>query len=239
MFGDPATNPKHWPTKPLEEVAEIGTRLVDPAEAQYQELVHIGGEEIEKGTGRILEPKTVRECALISAKFVFSEKHVLYCKIRPYLNKVAYPRTRGLCSADIYPILSNEALIRPWFLVALLRSPAFLSYAEVHSERLRMPKLNRDQLGAYKVPLPALAIQGRFQSFAEEIEKVYGTQLHQRERSDHLFDLMLHRAFSGDLTAKWREAHMNELLTETEEQAKLLGLHSVESGISEIKRPNT
>jgi hypothetical protein len=28
------------------------------------------------------------------------------------------------------------------------------------------------------------------------------------------FDSFLHRAFSGDLTAKWREAHKTELLAE-------------------------
>jgi type I restriction enzyme S subunit len=33
---------------------------------------------------------------------------------------------------------------------------------------------------------------------------------------------MLHRAFTGDLTAKWREAHLKELLVEMEHQAKLL-----------------
>jgi type I restriction enzyme S subunit len=32
----------------------------------------------------------------------------------------------------------------------------------------------------------------------------------------------LHRAFTGDLTAKWREAHMKELLAELEAQAKAL-----------------
>jgi hypothetical protein len=32
------------------------------------------------------------------------------------------------------------------------------------------------------------------------------------------------RAFSGQLTAKWREAHMKELLAELEQQARLLNL---------------
>lgn len=38
-----------------------------------------------------------------------------------------------------------------------------------------------------------------------------------------LFNVVMTRAFSGDLTAKWREAHMKELLQEMEEQAKELG----------------
>jgi type I restriction enzyme S subunit len=39
---------------------------------------------------------------------------------------------------------------------------------------------------------------------------------------ESLFSTLLYRAFSGDLTAKWREAHMKELLAEMEEQAKVL-----------------
>jgi type I restriction enzyme, S subunit len=46
MFGDPATNPKHWATAPLEELVEIGTQLVDPNQSQYLDLPHIGGEQI-------------------------------------------------------------------------------------------------------------------------------------------------------------------------------------------------
>ena len=40
---------------------------------------------------------------------------------------------------------------------------------------------------------------------------------------ESLFAVLLHRAFAGDLTAKWREAHMKELLQEMEQQAKLRG----------------
>jgi len=35
-----------------------------------------------------------------------------------------------------------------------------------------------------------------------------------------LFQTLLHRAFDGSLTAKWREAHANELLQEMETQSK-------------------
>jgi len=37
-----------------------------------------------------------------------------------------------------------------------------------------------------------------------------------------LFAVLLHRAFTGYLTAKWRDAHMKELIVEMEQQAKSL-----------------
>lgn len=42
----------------------------------------------------------------------------------------------------------------------------------------------------------------------------------------------MRRAFSGQLTAKWRQAHMQELLAEMQEQARLLNLPMPESAVT-------
>ena len=42
------------------------------------------------------------------------------------------------------------------------------------------------------------------------------------QRLETLFTVLLHHAFTGDLTAKWREVHMKELLEEMEHRAKVL-----------------
>lgn len=223
MFGDPATNPKGRPIVSFGEMVDIGTRLVDPNQEIYLDLPHIGGEQIEGGTGRILDYKTVRESNLRSGKFIFSEKHVLYSKIRPYLNKVAFPRFSGVCSADIYPLLPKDKGISPWYIVALLQTQAFLSYATIFSERLRMPKLNQEQLSAFKSPLPDPDLVVDFERYASEIDRTLNLLKTQSEKVLQLFSLLLHRAFTGDLTAKWREAHMKELLGEMKVQAKVLG----------------
>jgi len=39
---------------------------------------------------------------------------------------------------------------------------------------------------------------------------------------DKLWKALVHQAFTGDLTANWREAHMEELLEEMDHQAKEL-----------------
>jgi hypothetical protein len=42
---------------------------------------------------------------------------------------------------------------------------------------------------------------------------------------ERLFENLLDYAFSGDLTAKWREGHMKGLLAEMREQTKYLAPH--------------
>ena len=188
------------------------------------DLPHIGGEQIEKDTGRIISPSTVRESDLRSGKFLFSPEHILYSKIRPYLNKVAYPRFSGLCSADIYPLRIKSRGLTPWYLVALLRSRAFLDYALIHSGRLRMPKLNREQLGGFTVPMPEHRLLETFERFAEQIENLDSLSDSARSRIYSLFAVLLSQSLSGKLTEKWRASHEVELLAEMREQANALNL---------------
>lgn len=222
MFGDPAANPKGWNTVLFAEVVEIGTQLVDPNHPEFLDLPHIGGEHIEKETGRILSPTLVKDSNLLSNKFYFSSDHILLSKIRPYLNKVAYPRFNGVCSADIYPLRPKNNNVTHWYLVSLLRTKAFLDYAKVHSDRLRIPKLNKAQLGAFEFPLPDSHLIIVFDERVEKIISVENFRFALQEKIETLYQGILHRAFTGDLTASWRKAHMKELLQEMEIQAKAL-----------------
>jgi len=222
MFGDLATNPKGWDVYPLGELVDIGTKLVNPNKEEYQELPHIGGENIESHTGRILSFEKVANCRLRSSKFLFSAHHVLYSKIRPYLNKVAFPQLRGLCSADIYPLVPKSDRISSWYLVFLLRTKAFLDYAQVHSDRLRIPKLNKDQISAFNIPVPDQKSLELFEHKANEFFNLEKSLTIREQTIEILFSILLHQAFSGNLTASWRQTNMKELLQEMEIQAKAL-----------------
>lgn len=222
MFGDLAASPPSWPLARFGELVDIGTQLVDPNQEAFRDLYHIGGEHIEANTGRIQVYQRVSESKLRSNKFVFDENHVLYSKIRPYLNKVAYPRVSGVCSADIYPLRPKDNRITQWFIVALLRSNMFLSYAAIHSERLRIPKLNQEQLSSFEFPLPDKDLIREFSAAATQLDRTQDCLRLRATKLETLYELLLQRAFAGELTAKWRESHMKELLSEMEDQARAL-----------------
>jgi len=222
MFGDPATNPMGWNTVLFDEVVEIGTQLVDPNQPDFLELPHIGGEHIEKETGRILSPPLVKDSNLLSNKFWFSSDHILLSKIRPYLNKVAYPRFNGVCSADIYPLKPKNNIVTHWYLLSLLRTQAFLDYAKVHSDRLRIPKLNKAQLGAFEFPLPDPHLMIAFDERVKKIISVENFRFARQEKVGKLYQLILHRAFTGGLTVSWRKAHLKKLLQEMDRQSNCL-----------------
>ena len=109
-----------------------------------------------------------------------------------------------------------------WYLVSLLRTQAFLDYAKAHSDRLRIPKLNKAQLGAFEFPLPDPHVMVAFDERVEKIISVENFRFALQEKIETLYQVILYRAFTGDLTASWRKAHMKELLQEMEIQAKEL-----------------
>ncbi|WPD77423.1 restriction endonuclease subunit S [Dickeya fangzhongdai] len=187
-----------WVKKPLERVIEIASGQVDPTKSPYCDMPHIGGENIESDSGKILNVSTAKDLNLISGKYVFDESYILYSKIRPALNKVARPNFKGICSADIYPIRSVTDGLLQSFLFYMLLSKEFLDYAKKHSDRGKIPKVNREALMAYIASLPAPDEQYRIAEFlcsiddllASQARKVEALRAHKNGLMQKLFPVM-------------------------------------------------
>ena len=90
----------------------------DKQQGLHSGLPYLGLEHIESGSGRFdLSPSNPDAK---SQTFHFSEKHVLYGRLRPYLKKVALPERNGRCSTEIFPILPGERLDRRYLSYWLL-----------------------------------------------------------------------------------------------------------------------
>ncbi|EJC9821312.1 restriction endonuclease subunit S [Pseudomonas aeruginosa] len=176
-----------WEKVSLQRVIEIASGQVDPTKPPYCDLPHVGGENIEAGTGKLLNLRTAKEDGVISGKYAFDEHDILYSKIRPALNKVAAPDISGVCSADVYPIRPCCEMLRREFLVYLLRSESFVKYATKHSGRGKIPKINREDLFAYDAMLPMPAEQEYIASFLSSLDERINLQ------SQKLEDLQNHK----------------------------------------------
>lgn len=176
---------------PLGEVIDVASGQVDPRIEPYLDLPHVGGDNIESGSGRLSGLRTARELNLISGKYEFGPDDVLYSKIRPALNKVALPDFAGICSADIYPLRPRPRRVERRYLAYLLRQHEFLSYAVKHSSRTNIPKINRDALLAYQVRLPLLKAQRRIADILDKADAIR----RKRRETIALTDELLRSAF--------------------------------------------
>lgn len=170
MFGNLRKNDKNWPVRSLVDFAKIDTQMIHDLSV-YEDYPHIGIDSIEKGTGRLSGYHTVKEDGVISGKYLFTPKHIIYSKIRPNLNKVALPDFTGVCSADAYPILPESKLCDRVFLAYVMRSELFLSYILAFANRTNLPKVNKKQVEGFSCPLPPLPLQNAFATFVHEVDR--------------------------------------------------------------------
>ena len=170
MFGDLKINSKRWKMLGFKECAEIDTNMIHNFEG-YENYPHVGIDSIEKGTGRLFGYRTIAEDGVTSGKYLFTEKHIIYSKIRPNLNKVALPKFAGLCSADAYPILVKSDICTKEYLGYTMRSDFFLDYILAFSNRTNLPKVNKKQVEGFSLPVPPLILQQQFTDFIRQTDK--------------------------------------------------------------------
>lgn len=152
----------------IEKLAHVdGSPVKDLSKLRTE--IYVGGENIESGTGRLLNLQTVDEAGIIGPSYVFKKGHVVYSKVRPNLQKCFYANFDGVCSSDIYPLKVNKNLILEKYFALVLQTKYFAKKTESFQEgRSGMPKINQDQLAQIKIPLPSLEIQ---QQIVEELDQ--------------------------------------------------------------------
>ncbi|ODA32135.1 restriction endonuclease subunit S [Planctopirus hydrillae] len=111
-------------------------------------------EDIEPSTGRILNRQTCRVDELGSSKCAFDSRHVLYSKLRPYLNKVVLPDEPGVGTSELIPLLPDKDRICREYLAYYLRSPLFVNFANAHTRGANLPRIAMSELWEHEIPAP-------------------------------------------------------------------------------------
>ncbi|MEK6203482.1 MAG: restriction endonuclease subunit S [Psychrobacter sp.] len=151
--------PEHWVVTKFSHCAQIRNGLVDPKAPDFKNLVLYAPNHIEKGTGKIVYKETAEEQGADSSKYLCYKGEVIYSKIRPALAKVAIcEEETALCSADMYPINAVNGLDNR-FLYFFMLSDNFTKAAILDSDRVAMPKINRESLSDYRLPVPPVIEQ--------------------------------------------------------------------------------
>ena len=164
--------PSHWKLTPFKWCCRITEGQVDPKNELLSSLPLIAPNHIESGTGRLLKTESAEEQGAISGKYFYKQGALLYSKIRPALVKACIANLDGLCSADMYPIYPQSGLLSEFLLYQIL-SKGFTQFALLVSERVAMPKVNRESLGDFKISIPPEQEQEQIVGFIRSsVEKI-------------------------------------------------------------------
>lgn len=155
--------PDDWQWSRLGDVCTFSREIVDSSDASVSELPCVGLENITGNTGEI----TLTGATVKGLSFKFDARHVLYGKLRPYLNKVACPTFPGRCSTEIIPLLPKNNIDRK-YLAWHLRMPSTVNFAMKTKTGSRMPRADMKELSKLPIPLPPLDEQRRIVARLEE-----------------------------------------------------------------------
>ena len=221
MFGDPATNPKGWDTVRLAKHCDIvtgntpSTEITDyygggfpwarPADLNDQMLV-------------VRTEKTLSKEGKKVSRVVPAHSVLVVC-IGATLGKVAMAGTEMAVNQQINAVLPNTVLI-PEFLY--VQCTLLADRLKASATKSTLPILNKAQFGQQEFLKPSTESQESFCRAARQVVMLSTPRKSAARTLDTIFVLLLHRAFTGDLTAKWREAHMKELLAEMDGQKRQL-----------------
>jgi len=128
-----------------------------------------------------------------------------------------------LFSNHLTRIRITNAPLSPEYLSAylhLLWQKGF--YSSLIKRWVNQASMSNQAISSINVPIPSKNKDTIFSNAVKEIHALRHKTDIAHDEVETLFRTLLHRAFSGDLTAEWREAHMKELLAEMEAQAKAL-----------------
>ena len=198
MFGDPGVNSKKWQLIKIKDISNIDKKVVKPEDIRSGER-HIGLDSIEKDTGEIVNVEIVEAGSIKSNKYFFTENHILYGRLRPYLNKVANPDFSGICSTDIITLLPKKSKTNKEFLTLFLRGDWHLNWANLNTTGANLPRLNLKAFSDYEIPVPPLDLQNQFAEKVQLIERQKEIVRQELKESEDLFQALLQQAFKGEL----------------------------------------
>jgi len=139
----------------VSNIAEVDGQIIkDEKLKEKLSEIYVGGENIESGTGRLLNLKSVGENGVIGPSYIFKPGQVVYSKVRPNLQKCFFAQFEGICSSDIYPLTVFNPRVVPEYFARVLQSEYFANKTQVFQDRAGMPKVNREQLATIRVSLP-------------------------------------------------------------------------------------
>jgi len=226
MFGDPVMNPKGWTTKRIGEVC----RIVSGATPRTDQPEYWGGgiswatpKDISILEGWILErtERTLTDEGLANCSSTIVPENTVLLSSRAPIGLVAIAG-KSMCTNQGFKSLVCNDLINHWYLFSWCKLRTM--YLKSLGRGATFTEISKQIVESINLPIPPLKIQIEFSDHVLNLHEIYNQQRKELDQLEITFQTLLRRAFTGGLTAKWREIHMKELLIEMEEQAKALNM---------------
>ena len=188
-----------WPMVSLGEVAPAKAVKFNFSEDQV--IWQLNLDKVEAQSGRILNKLIAPVSEAGGSTHGFDCNHVLYSKLRPYLNKVVLPDDIGLATTELVPMLPDKSRLDRKYLAYYLRSNKFVEWISAQVAGAKMPRVSMKVFWEHEIPLPPLKEQKRIAAILDKADAIR----RKRQQAIKLADDFLRSVFLdmfGDIPAK-------------------------------------
>ena len=166
----------------------------------------------------------------------------VFSLVRPYLKNIAFidESLKDCIASTGFYVCSPSSAVVPRYLYLLMTSSYVVDGLNKYMKGDNSPSIRKDDIELFGYPMPPLAEQQRI---VARIEYLFAKLDEAKEKAQSVLDsfetrkaAILHKAFTGELTAKWREDHGVDM--ESWETIKLGEIGTLERGRSQHRPRN-
>lgn len=205
LFGDPAINPRKWPTAPMSSLVRsedsINYGVVQPGDDHEGGVPLIRVGDLVKGQINHSEIKRIAPAIEENYKRsrLTGDEILVSCVGSIGAIALADHSVKGYNIARAVARIPLADPVRRTFVAAYLRTQFVQNYFTNELRTVSQPTLNIKQLSETLVIQPPVSLQDEFIRRSAAVERLRSSQDRSRAELDGLFDSVQHRAFRGEL----------------------------------------
>ena len=205
MFGDPATNPKGWPTAPLSAVAEVISGVAKGRKLSPEESIELPYMRVANVKDGHLDLSEVKRIAIKRTEV----DRLLILPGDLLMTEGGDPDKLGRAALwrgeiegcihqnHIFKVRSDRLCLVPEYLRSLAGSGYGKAYfLSVAKKTTGIASINKTQLSSFPVVLPPLASQAEFRDRVASLEAIASQQVAAISKAEEVFVALLARAFA-------------------------------------------
>lgn len=228
MFGNPTINTNGWPVRQLREVADsrLGKMLDAKQQTGEYSRPYLRNANVQWNRFDLKEVFEMDFDQKDRREFRLKKGDLLVCEGGEVGRCAIWNDELAECyfQKALHRVRPKQGESTSEYLLFLLQSLALRGGLRESTSQLTIAHLTGIKLKHMKILVPPFKLQKRFGDLVQSQVSNWENINKRKRQLETLFETILNRAFAGDLTAKWREAHMKELLQEMEQQAEALGI---------------
>ncbi len=196
-----------WETKRLGEFVSIRNHKILPSNVPLDtpcvELDHI-----EQGSGRLLGCSTAQHST--SSKYRFFVGDVLFGRLRSYLRKFWLSDRDGICTTEIWPLMTDPHQADSGFLHAIVQSDQFIEAASI-SYGTHMPRADWGVMQNFEVHLPQVKEQFALATVLSDMDAEIAALEQRRDKTRAVKQSMMQQLLTGRIRLVQPETTTEEL----------------------------